>query len=103
MKCRSFAFLLLALMAIIITGSANAQVTITGTLSVCQAQTPFTPGTSTDLTGSPTGGTWSSYDTTVLKVDSSGVVTGYAAGVTNITYTVGGSSTFVSVISYPLP
>lgn len=52
--------------------------------------TVVTVGNTITLTGSPAGGTWSSSNTSAATVNSSGVVTGVAAGNTNITYTQGG-------------
>ncbi len=60
--------------------SVNALPVISGTLSVCTSNT-------TSLSGSPSGGTWSSFNTLYATVgSSSGVVTGVQAGSTNISY-----------------
>jgi uncharacterized protein YjdB len=62
---------------------------ITGSFTLC--------GTgSTTLVDSATGGTWSSSDSTVATVSTSGVVTGVAAGTTTISYTVSNSCGTVS-------
>jgi len=45
-------------------------------------------GSSTALTESSSGGTWSSSNTSLATVNSSGVVNGVAAGTTNINYTI---------------
>ncbi len=55
---------------------------ITGTLSVCV-------GGTTSLSDATGGGTWSSSNTGIGTVGSTGIVTGLAAGTTNITYTLG--------------
>ncbi len=54
----------------------------TGADSVCQ-------GSTTMLTDSPTGGTWSSSVVSVATIATSGVVTGVASGITTITYKLG--------------
>lgn len=46
-----------------------------------------TVGSTTTLTSTVPGGTWSSADPSIATVSSSGVVTGIAVGVSNITYT----------------
>jgi len=71
-------------------------VIITGTGVVCQ-------GGTTTLTGSVTGGTWSSSNTSVATVDAAGIITGVAPGTTIITYlaTSGGDARAVTV--NPLP
>ena len=56
--------------------------TITGALNVC-------PGATTTLLNATPGGTWSSNDTTMAKVNpATGLVTGYTSGTTVITYLV---------------
>ena len=52
---------------------------ITGTANVCV-------GLTTALTDASTGGTWSSSNTSLAAVGSTGVVTGVSAGTTTITY-----------------
>jgi len=49
-----------------------------------------TVGNTITLTGSPSGGSWESSDETKAEVNSSGVVTGVAAGNVNITYSKDG-------------
>lgn len=61
----------------------TAPAAITGTNSVC-------PTTTTTLSTTSTGGAWSSSNTAVGTVSTSGVVTGVAAGTANISYTAGG-------------
>jgi uncharacterized protein YjdB len=71
---------------------------ISGTLQVCA-------GSTTNLTGTPTMGTWASSTTTVGTIDiGSGVLTGVSAGTTTITYTLatGCSRTAVASVN-PLP
>lgn len=71
-------------------------VSISGILGVCSTYT-------TELTGSPGGGTWESSDPSIASIDASGVVTGIVAGSSvTITYTVtnmcGSSSNTVNVL-----
>ena len=72
---------------------------ITGTTTVCV-------GATTSLNSTPAGGTWSSSDPTKGTVAAgTGVVTGIAAGTTNISYTITatGCSTSTVVTVNPLP
>ena len=71
---------------------------ILGTATVC-------PGTTTSLSDLPAGGTWSSASPGIAIAGSaSGIVTGVAAGTTNLTYTVAGGCTAVAVVTVnPLP
>ncbi len=69
---------------------------ITGTQSVCA-------GASTPLSNTLSGGTWSSTNTTVATVGSTGIVSGLVAGTTTISYTVSGSSATAIVTVNPLP
>jgi hypothetical protein len=75
---------------------------ITGTTLVCENVT-------TPLADATAGGAWSSGSTATATVNSSGVVTGVAAGTTDITYTVTTSgcssfvTTMVTVDPAPLP
>ena len=67
---------------------------ITGTLTVC-------PGFTTTLSDAVSGGTWSSSNSAIASVVSSGIVTGGSVGTATITYTVtnscGTASTTASV------
>lgn len=54
---------------------------ITGSLSVCESST-------TALSTTSTGGTWSSSNTAVATIGTNGLVSGLTAGTTNITYTL---------------
>ncbi|MBX2906609.1 MAG: Ig-like domain-containing protein [Taibaiella sp.] len=56
---------------------------VTGSATVC-------PTTTTTLSTTATGGTWSSSNTAVGTVNSSGVVTGIAAGTARISYNLAG-------------
>lgn len=60
--------------------TVNPIPTITGILTV-------NSGSTTLLTGSPSGGTWSSGTTSVATVNSSGLVSGVSSGTSIITYT----------------
>src|SRR5690554_3811325 len=66
-----------------VTASPNAG-TLSGNQNVCE-------GSTTTFSSSVSGGTWSSSNTGTATVNSSGVVTGQAAGTTTITYTVAGT------------
>lgn len=71
--------------------------TILGTLTLCQ-------GFTTSLTDISSGGTWSSGNTTIATVGSStGVVTGIAAGIANITYALSGCNAVSSVTVNAIP
>lgn len=61
----------------------TAPAALSGANTVC-------PTTTTTLTTTTTGGAWSSSNTAVGTVNTSGVVTGVAAGTANISYTAGG-------------
>ena len=56
--------------------------------SVSATATAICIGSTTTVSDTATGGTWSSSDATIATVDGSGVVTGVGTGVVNITYTV---------------
>ena len=62
-------------------GSAATPASISGTATVCT-------GATTSLSDSTTGGTWTSGNTSIATVGTTGIVTGVAAGTVNITYTV---------------
>ncbi len=65
------------------TGGSVAAITGAGVLCA---------GSSITLNDATAGGTWSSSDTSIARVNASGVVTGGTAGIVTITYTVGASS-----------
>ncbi len=89
--------LIFTLTALIFSFSAFAAVgPITGTLAVCA-------GSTTTLSDTSAGGTWSTLAAGVASVSATGVVSGIAAGTAEITYTTGlGSSTAVVTVN-PLP
>ena len=72
------------------TVTVNAAVVISGGTSVCV-------GSTITLTATPPGGVWSSGDSAVAKVSSTGVVTGIGAGVANIYYVAGGCYAYHTV------
>ena len=83
----------------VITVSTASLPGINGSASICG-------GGTTTLTDGTTGGTWSSSNGAVATIGgTSGIVTGVAAGTTNITYTQGGAYTTVTftVNAMPLP
>lgn len=55
---------------------------ITGTGTVCT-------GLTTSLSSSPLGGTWSSSDTDIVKINTTGIASGISTGTVNITYSLG--------------
>ncbi|MES2701550.1 MAG: Ig-like domain-containing protein [Bacteroidota bacterium] len=71
---------------------------ITGPLAAC-------PGTTTTLSNTTGGGTWSSSNTSIATIGvSSGIATGVSPGTTTITYTVGVGCTATAVLTVnPLP
>jgi uncharacterized protein YjdB len=72
-------------------------VAITGVNNVCV-------GLTTTLSDATLGGSWSSSNTLLATVGTSGIVTGVAAGSPNITYTTTGSCTAIMPITVnPLP
>ena len=64
-----------------VTVSATVQPTIDGFQGVCV-------GSNTVFSATPSGGTWSSSNSTVATVDATGYILGIASGTTTITYTV---------------
>jgi len=82
--------LTLVIIALAISLHAGAQ--ISGASSVCVSAT-------TTLSGTPTGGTWSSSAMAIATVgSSSGIVTGVAAGTATISY-VSGITTYTKVVT----
>lgn len=70
---------------------------ITGTLEVCE-------GLTTTLTHTASGGTWNSGAVAIAGVDAVGVVTGIAAGISNITYTPPTGCPTISMLTVnPMP
>lgn len=69
---------------------------ISGVSGIC-------PGATTTFTDATSGGTWASSNTAIGSVDGSGNVTGIAAGICNITYTVAGCSAIKPIIVYVAP
>ena len=62
--------------------TVNASPTISGNTPICL-------GSSETLSGDPTGGTWSSSNTSIATVDGSGDVTGVSGGTVTISYILG--------------
>jgi uncharacterized protein YjdB len=71
---------------------------INGTLTLC-------PGTTTALSEAGSGGTWSSANTAVATIGTTGIVSGVLAGTSTITYAVGGGCTPATAVVTvnPLP
>ncbi|MES2702917.1 MAG: Ig-like domain-containing protein [Bacteroidota bacterium] len=65
---------------------------ITGTFRAC-------PGTTTTLSNTTAGGTWSSANTSLATVDADGVVTGVSAGTVAISYTTSGGCAKTAMVS----
>ncbi|MBX2906014.1 MAG: T9SS type A sorting domain-containing protein [Taibaiella sp.] len=87
----------------VVTGLTNGTTNITYTASGCTSAITVTVGTtptvsgtpaicfpgSATLTGSPTGGTWTSSATSIATITSGGLVTGVSIGTTIINYNTG--------------
>ncbi len=71
----------------------GAYVTYTETVSIAPITGPSsdTAGQTISLADASAGGTWSSSNTSVASIGTSGVMTGVAAGNATITYTLGGN------------
>ncbi len=79
-------------------------VTVSGTLSGIGGTTHTCIGSSTTLTDSASGGTWSSSNPAIATVGAStGIVSGIAAGTCTISYTYGTSVVTVSFTVYTAP
>jgi uncharacterized protein YjdB len=72
--------------------NVHVPVTITGTTSVCI-------GTTSSLTGSPSGGVWSTTNSEVATIDSAGVLTGVGAGTATVSYFISGTMYATSIVS----
>jgi len=70
--------------------------TITGTMNVCA-------GATTTLGETVSGGAWSSGNTSIATVGSTGIVSGVAGGTVSISYTIGTCTASASVTVNPLP
>ncbi len=70
--------------------TVNTSATITGSSSLCV-------GTTATMTATPPGGTWSSSNTSIATVSTSGVVSSINPGVVNIYYSTSGCYTYKSV------
>jgi trimeric autotransporter adhesin len=79
-----------------VTGSTTTISSITGGTSVCV-------GSTMGVYDSTSGGSWSSSNTAIATVSSTGVVTGVSAGTVTITYTVGSSYVTHTISVNPLP
>lgn len=90
-----------------VTNASGCTTTVTRTVTVNTGTTlPANTGTTTTYVGgtttlsnTTTGGTWSSSNTSIATINSSGVVTGVAAGTVNINYTVVNGSGCSSISS----
>lgn len=101
----------------IISGLGSGTATITYSSGSCYASKSVTVnpvasisgssiaclGSTTPLSGSPSGGTWSSSATTVVSVSSTGTLTGISLGTATITYAAGSCVAYKSVTVNPMP
>ncbi len=92
------------------TVSTSASISVTpgtGAGTISATASAICPGTTTTLTASVSGGTWSSSDTTVANVSASGVVSSINAGSAYISYAISGSCgtavTTTLITVYPSP
>lgn len=82
---------------------ATTIVTVSSSVPI-SGSTPLCVGQSITLTSARSGGTWSSSNTSIATVGTSGIVTGISDGTAIITYTLGGGCTGTTVVSVnPLP
>ena len=90
-----------------VTNASGCTTTVTRTVTVNAAPvlaaitgttTTIVAGTTT-LSNSTSGGTWSSSNTTIATINSSGVVTGVTAGTSTITYSVTNASGCLSSVT----
>lgn len=71
------------------TGTANTTVTVNAAPVISPITAPaLCAGATTTLTPSPAGGSWTSANTGVATITNAGLLTGVAAGSTQLTYTV---------------
>ena len=86
--------------AVTVGAGPGTPASIGGTLSVCT-------GATTNLNDATTGGAWSSSNSSIASIGSTGIVTGVAAGTATISYTVtnacGSISVTASVTVNPAP
>ena len=86
------------------TGCMSARnVTINVTPSVITGTSVVCSGLTTSLSDSVSGGIWTSGSTVTATVSSAGTVTGAAAGIVNISYTIGTCKTYIPVTVNGLP
>jgi len=91
---RSITLTLLALMFSVVSFAAVGP--ITGTKTLCT-------GTITNLSDTTIGGVWSSTNTSVAVVGSTGAVYGVSSGTSMISYTVGATWAVTTVTVFPTP
>jgi trimeric autotransporter adhesin len=72
-------------------------VTVNAALSPITGTTTVGTGATTTLSNSTLGGSWSSSNTAIANVGSTGIVSGVAAGTCNINYTTGACYVYVPV------
>lgn len=73
--------------------------TVSNTPSIINGSAGICAGTTSALTSSPAGGTWSSSNTSVATVGSTGIVTGATAGTATISYTLAGGCSRTIVVT----
>ncbi|MBX2905993.1 MAG: Ig-like domain-containing protein [Taibaiella sp.] len=85
----------------IMTGTAT--ITSISSVAPISGSSVICPGSTTALSSTTTGGTWSSSDPSIATVGSTGVATGIALGVATISYSVPGCFAIKSVTVSPAP
>ena len=77
--------------------TASREISVYASVPGITGNPVFCSGSTTALTDIATGGTWSSSNTTIATVGSTGIVSGLMAGTANISYTQGGSAAILAV------
>lgn len=80
-------------------------VTVYSSLGSVAGSTGICVGSTTTLSSSASGGTWTSTNTSVASIDSTtGIVTGLSTGTSVISYSIGGSCTSTTIVTVnPMP
>lgn len=74
-------------------------VTVTAAPGTISGATPVCVASTVALSVSPSGGAWSSSDTSIITVNASGVVTGVSAGTATISYVIGSSCSTTRIMT----
>ncbi|MCD6011229.1 MAG: surface protein [Flavipsychrobacter sp.] len=95
--------------AIISYSLGSSSCTVTGTMSVTSSVAPITGptfacvGSTSSLSHTTPGGTWSSSNTAMATVGTTGIVTGIGTGIVTITYSVTGCTTTKTITVHATP